>query len=346
MPNPRPRARDLDIVIGALPTGSHNAITDVAGVRVGHVSLVEADDVRTGVTAVLPHTRNTFVEKVVAAVHVINGYGKTVGLTQIVETGSIETPVLLTSTLNVWRVADALVTWMAERNDGLISVNPVVGECNDGSLNANLRRLVGEPEVRQALESASEGPVEEGSVGAGVGMTGFGWKGGIGTSSRVVGDYTVGVLVLTNTGDARELRIDGFPFGRHVVPSDLSEGDKGSIIILLATDAPLTSRQLGRVVSRCALGLGRIGGTAGHGSGDLVIGFTTACKVSADWNLYVPEGGYVPESRLSAFFPAAVDATEEAILNSVLKADTMVGRDDTTRLGIPVDRVRELVARN
>jgi len=343
VPDPRPRARDLNITIGALPTGSSNAITDVSGVRVGHTTCIEGDSIRTGVTAILPHSRNLFIEKVVAAVHVINGYGKSLGLSQIVETGTIETPILLTSTLNVWRAADALVTWMAERNEGLISVNPIVGECNDARLNDILCRSIGPSHVHEALAKASEGAIEEGNVGAGTGMTGFGWKGGIGTSSRVTNGFTVGILVLTNTGDPAELRIDGFPFGRHVVPGPSTTSDKGSIMILLATDAPLTARQLRRLTSRCALGLGRIGGTAGHGSGDFVIGFTTAATVTADWELMIPEGGFIAENKLSPLFSAAVDATEEAILNSILKADTLTGRDGNTRHGIPLDRVRELL---
>jgi len=351
--NPRPRARDIDIHIGILPPGPLDAITDVPDLRVGHASLISGEGklvvgqgpVRTGVTAILPHGGNLYTDKVCAAVHVINAFGKSVGLPQVAELGQIETPVLLTSTLSVWNVASALVDDAAAQHPDLRSINPVVGECNDGALNDVLGRHVRREHVFQALEQAAQDSTEEGNVGAGVGMTGFGWKAGIGTASRVVeedwGFCILGALVLTNTGEARDLRFDGVPVGRHLRPGPSSSSADGSIMIVLATDAPLSSRQLGRIARRATFGLARVGAIAAHGSGDFVIAFSTGNRISPTGAQSA--GAFVPESKISSLFRAAVEATEEAIVNSILRAETLVGKDSATRWGIPVEEVAVLM---
>ena len=327
----RPIIADLDIRIGEIAHGALGAITDVQGVRVGHVTLIQGAEVRTGVTAILPHDGNLFREKVEAAVHVINGFGKSVGLLQVMELGNIESPILLTSTLNVWRVADAVVDVLSGQNPGVYSFNPVVCECSDAFLNDALRRPVGREEVIQAIREACSGPVAEGSVGAGTGMSGFGFKAGIGTASRQwtgeIGAFTLGVLVLMNTGASGALRIDGVPVRRK---SDRVEEEKpdGSIIIVIATDAPLSSRQLTRVARRAAFGLARTGAVAPHGSGDFVVAFSTTTRRTSGI------GERIPEEQLTQFFKATVEATEEAILRSILKAETMVGRDGHVSEGI------------
>ena len=355
--NRRPRARDLGVEIGFLETGPLNAITDVPGVKVGHVSLIEGEGdlevgrgpVRTGVTAIVPHGGNVFTEKVCAAVHVINAFGKSLGLPQVAELGNIETPILLTSTLSVWNVANAVIDYVSAQNPQVYSFNPVVGECNDGAFNDAIGRHVRREHVFEALDKASEANCEEGNVGAGVGMTGFGWKAGIGTASRRVaiedGDFTVGALVLTNTGSERELRIDGIPVGRELTP-DTEGPTLGSIMIVIATDAPLSARQLGRIARRGGFGLARTGGTAGHGSGDFVIAFTNGNRISPSGVQTSRPDAFVPEPQLSAFFTAAIDSVEEAIVNSMLRADTLVGRDGNRRMGIPIDRLQEIISRH
>ena len=339
----RPRATDLGLKIGLLPHGAHNAITDVPRVSVGHVTLIDGEGileighgpVRTGVTVILPHDGNIFQEKVTAAVYVLNGFGKSVGFPQVAELGRIESPIALTSTLSTWRVADALIDFLSEENPGVYSFNPIVGECNDAYLNDIVGRHVTAEHVFQAIRGAGSPNIEEGVVGAGTGMTGFGWKGGIGTSSRLcelpTGVFTVGVMTLTNTGDARELRMDGVQIGRRLLPSDMME-DRGSIMMVVATDAPLSSRQLGRVGRRAGMGLARAGGIAGHGSGDFIIAFSNAT-----------EQAHIEEEELTTLFRGVVESTEEAIINSVLRAETVVGRDGNTRHGIPIDRVSEIL---
>jgi D-aminopeptidase len=355
--NTRPRARELGIEIGFLETGPLNAITDVPDVKVGHVSLIEGEGklevgcgpIRTGVTAILPHGGDLFTEKVCAAVHVINAFGKSVGLPQVVELGNIETPIMLTNTLSVWNVANAVIDYVAVQNPQVDSVNPVVGECNDSGLNDILGRHVKPKHVLEALELASETNCDEGNVGAGVGMTGFGWKGGIGTSSRKVAvegrDFTVGSLVLTNTGSAKELRIDGVPFGRELTP-DADSPAHGSIMILIATDAPLSSRQLGRIARRGAFGLARTGGTASHSSGDFVIAFTNGNRISPSGVHSIQPDALIPEPMLTTFFAAAIDSVEEAIVNSMLRSETLVGRDGNERIGIPIDRLKGVISRH
>ena len=347
---PRPRLRDLGLSVGTLPTGPLNAITDVPDVRVGHVSINEGEGklvkgrgpVRTGVTALLPHGGDLFADKVMAATHVINGFGKSIGLPQINELGTIETPILITNTLNVGRVADALIEYLLiEKGIDTPSINPVVTECNDSYLNDVWGRHVGLEHVRQAIGTAGGGPVPEGSVGAGVGMSCYGHKGGVGTSSRVVElggrAFALAALVVSNMGARTDLRVDGVPVGRRL--ANQAQGEPpGSIIMIVATDAPLSPRQLGRVARRCAHGLGLTGAASGHGSGDFAIAFSTAARVSRggpDFVCYEQ----VRDDRLSPFFRATVDATAEAILNSLLRAETVVGRDGHVRRAIDPGQV-------
>ncbi len=276
-----------------------------------------------------------------ATAHIINAFGKSIGLPQLLELGNIETPILLTGTLNVWTAADALVDYVSAQNPGVYSFNPIVGECNDSFLNDILGRHVRREHVFEALETASHTNVEEGVVGAGVGMSGFGWKAGIGTASRVVqvdgAAYTTGVLVLTNTGGASDLRIDGFPVGEHLTPEDISEERPGSIMIIVATDAPLSHRQLTRVARRATFGLARTGAIASHGSGDFVIAFSTANRIGVSSPTFHDEGA------LTSLFRAVIEATEESIINSLLKAHTVVGRDGNVRHGIPINRILEIM---
>ncbi|HEX6269525.1 MAG TPA: P1 family peptidase [Anaerolineales bacterium] len=333
MDTPRKRARELGITPGILPAGKWNAITDLQGVKVGHVTVVEGDDVRTGVTAVLPHGGNLFQDKVPAGIAVGNGFGKLMGSTQVEELGEIETPILLTNTLAVPGVAGALLDWtLAQKgNERVLSVNPVVGETNDGYLN-NIRKMaVTKEHVFQAIDGASSGYVAEGCVGAGTGTVCFGWKGGIGTSSRLLpeklGGYTVGVLVQTNFGGV--LQMDGIPVGKKFGQYYLKEYDldDGSIMIVLATDAPLSDRNLKRLAKRGLAGLARTGASMSNGSGDYVIAFSTAEETrrlperrNKVWAY--PE---VPNDAMSPLFQSAIEATEEAIYNSLCMAETMTG---------------------
>jgi D-aminopeptidase len=363
--SPRPRARDLGIEPGVLPTGKLNSITDVAGVRVGHATLIKGDNVRTGVTAILPHAGNLFQEKVAAAIYVGNGFGKLMGSTQVNELGEIETPILLTGTLNVPRVADALLDWMLALpgNERVLSINPVVAETNDGFLNDIRGRHVGRDEVFAALRSAKDGPVEEGSVGAGTGTMAFGFKGGIGTSSRVVpasaGGYTVGVLVQSNFGGV--LTINGAPVGRELgryylkeqveqkrtgqrqSPASTSDRADGSIIMVVATDAPLGARNLKRLAERAMLGLARTGSPATNGSGDYVIAFSTANRIRPDERVRSLQ--VLGNEAVSPLFLAAVEATEEAIYNSLLRATTVTGRDGHRAEALPLDQTVEILKR-
>lgn len=351
----RPRARDLGVAPGILPTGPLNAITDVPGVLVGQVTVIEADSVRTGITAILPHSGNLFLQRVPGAIVVGNGFGKLLGSTQVNELGELETPILLTCTLCVWKAADAMIEWMLGQPgmDGVRSINPVVGETNDGyELNIAIRsRPITAAQVRLALTSARGGPVEEGSVGAGTGTRAFDWKGGIGTSSRRiperVGPYTVGVLVQTNFGGV--LQIMGAPVGREL-PRKVSANESrahadGSIMMVVATDAPLSDRNLKRLASRALMGLARTGSIASNGSGDYVIAFSTAPEVRRARDasrLTTTEMGNT--EQLSALYEAVIEATEEAIYNSLFKATTMSSKGGTVE-AIPIDKVREILAR-
>jgi D-aminopeptidase len=353
----RPRARDLGVRPGVFAPGPLNAITDVAGVRVGQVTVIEGDSVRTGVTAILPHSGNLFRERVPAAVRVGNGFGKLLGVTQITELGELETPILLTCTLCVWKAADAMVEWMLAQPgmDNVQSINPVVGETNDGLLNDIRTRPIRAEHVRQALEGARGGPVAEGAIGAGAGTVAFGWKGGIGTSSRLLpqslGGYTVGVLVQSNFGGV--LQILGAPvgreLGRYAFQSEAGrDAGDGSIMIVVATDAPLSDRNLGRLAARAIMGLARTGSSAANGSGDYVIAFSTAESVrrggGGAQSVRPRSVEDLPNEAMSALFQAVVEATEEAIYNSLFRATTVRSRGRTVE-ALPLDRVREILAK-
>ena len=375
----RPRARDLGMEIGVFPSGLHNAITDVGGVRVGQVTVWEGADIRTGVTAILPHPGNLFQEKVPAAIVVGNGFGKLLGVTQVQELGEVETPILLTCTLCVWRAADYMVAWLLEQDgmEGVGSINPVVGETNDGGLNDIRARPLRPEHVREALGAAAPGPVEEGSVGAGTGTQAFGWKGGIGTSSRVLpdalGGYTVGVLVQSNYGGI--LTMGGAPVGKELgryafqryveggggealsARPDLQSAEEGrptgkpeerddgtgipdagggSIMMVVATDAPLDSRNLERLARRALMGLARTGSSGSNGSGDYVLSFSSAESVRRGPTRGVRQIQDVPNDGMAGLFQATIEATEEAIYNSLLKATTVTGRDGRTVEALPI----------
>jgi D-aminopeptidase len=350
----RCRVRDVGIVPGILPPGPLNAITDVEGVRVGHLTLIEGDDIRTGATAILPHGNNLYQHKVPAGIAVGNGYGKLMGSTQIVELGEIETPLLLTNTLAVPRAADAILDWTLGQpgNEAVVSVNAVVAETNDGYLN-NIRRRVLTPEqIAESITSATTGPVAEGSVGAGTGTVAFGWKGGIGTSSRrlpaTLGGWTVGALVQSNFGGV--LQMAGIPvgqrLGKYYLKDTMDRGDAdGSIIMVLATDAPLSDRNLGRLATRALAGLARTGAAFSNGSGDYALAFSTHPGVrrsaaSRAAIVHVPD---LPNDLVSPLFQAAIEATEEAILNSVCMATNMTGYQGRVVEALPLERVREMV---
>ncbi len=344
------RARSLGVVAGVLPVGPLNAITDVPGVLVGQTTVVIGDSVRTGVTAILPTSQNLFLERVPAAIYVGNGFGKLLGVTQVAELGELETPILLTCTLCVWRAADAMVTWMLEQPgmDKVRSINPVVGETNDGYvLNAIRSRLVSEADVRHALTTAATGPVAEGSVGAGTGTIAFEWKGGIGTSSRVVkvGDstWTVGVLVQSNFGGASELTIVGVPVGRILGKSGVSslapaKGPLGSIMVVVATDAPLSDRNLKRLASRAMLGIGRTGSSVDNGSGDYIIAFSNSPAVRRPRGAARISQADVGNDYMSGLFDGVAEATEEAIYNSLFMATTQTANGHTVA-ALPVAEV-------
>jgi D-aminopeptidase len=348
----RPRARDLGINPGIFTPGTANAITDVRGVLVGQVTIREGDSVRTGVTAILPHGGNLYRDRVPAALHVGNGFGKLLGVTQLRELGELETPILLTCTLCVWKAADAMVEWLLEKPDmaQVRSINAVVGETNDGALNDIRARPVRPEHVRRALETAGT-VVEEGSVGAGTGTVAFGWKGGIGTSSRVLpaslGGWTVGVIVQSNFGGI--LQILGVPVGRELgrysfqrdVPRE--PGD-GSIMMVIATDAPLSDRNLERLAARSMMGLARTGSFASNGSGDYALAFSTNAGVRRAVDAQRHSIQDLANEETSALFAAAVEAVEEAIYNSLLKATTTVGQGRTIE-ALPLDRLRPVLER-
>jgi D-aminopeptidase len=355
----RVRARDLGVKPGVFAPGTHNAITDVTGVLVGHTTVTDGDSVNTGITAIRAHGGNQFFDRVPAAVFVGNAFGKLVGSTQVGELGELETPILLTCTLCVWKAADAMVEWMLGQPgmERVGSINPVVGETNDGGLNAIRTRPIRPEHVRAALDGAKSGPVAEGTVGAGAGTQAYGWKGGIGTSSRVIprslGGYTVGVLVQSNFGGV--LQVVGAPVGkeldRYAFRNEMSRDDgDGSIMMVVATDAPLSDRNLERLASRAMLGLGRTGSSASNGSGDFVLAFSTAASVRRRLTPSAP-GAPPPMTRsteeltndaMSGVFQAVVEATEEAIYNSLFMATSVTARGRTVE-AIPLDRVREIL---
>ncbi|MEO5509860.1 MAG: P1 family peptidase [Longimicrobiales bacterium] len=348
----RPRVRDVGVVIGVFPTGAANAITDVAGVRVGHTTLHRGDSIHTGITAVLPPGDDWFHDRVPAAIIVGNGFGKLIGSTQANELGELETPILLTCTLCVWRAADAMVSWLLDRPNmqTVRSINPVIGETNDGGLNDIRSRPIVPADVVHALESAAAGPVEEGSVGAGAGTSAFGYKGGIGTSSRVLpanaGGYTVGVLVQTNFGGV--LTINGAPVGRELRAQRVGMNSNtfdltatygtqdGSCMIVIATDAPLDHRMLQRLANRALAGMARTGSSFSNGSGDYVIAFATADSVRRKDARTPRTVVDLPNDNASPLFQAVIEATEEAIINSLFRATDVVGRRAVSR-ALPLD---------
>ena len=341
------RPRDMGLEIGLFRTGKWNAITDVAGVTVGHETIIENDSVRTGVTVIIPHQGGLYKEKVMAAVHVTNGYGKAVGFTQIEELGTIETPIALTNTLNTFLVANAIVDYMISENPDIRSVNPVVGETNDSGLNDIRGRHVTKKHVFSAIQNAKGGPVAEGSVGAGTGTRALGFKGGIGTASRVlpndVGGYTVGVLVQTNFGGS--LMINGAPVGRELKVSPFAsripyDEDEGSCMIVIATDAPLSNRNLKRMAKRVDHAFGRVGAYSSNGSGDYAIIFSTHKANSSDGLTTTREE--MKNRHMNGLFMATVEATEEAIINSLFMAETVSSRYGTME-ALPVDKTMQIL---
>jgi D-aminopeptidase len=358
--NPRPRASDLGLKVGILPPGPLDAITDVAGVAIGHITIIRGDDVRTGVTAIVPHSGNLYREKVPGAVFVGNGFGKLAGFTQVDEMGDIETPILLTSTTSVPRVADALISYMLALpgNEDVLSINPIVGETNDGYLNDIRGRHITPDDVFAAIKNAKPGPVEEGSVGAGTGTGAFGWKGGIGTASRrlpsKLGDYTVGVLVQTNFGGV--LTIAGAPVGQELGQYYLREelgqtgGQKdradGSCMMVIATDAPIDARNLKRLAARAWLGLARTGSSASNGSGDYAIAFSTAAEVRirTEDKALSRHTEVLTNDAMSPLFEAVIEATEEAIYNSMFRATTVSGHGHTVE-ALPIEKTTAILRR-
>lgn len=361
----RPRARDVGIEIGFLKTGTHNAITDVQGVRVGHSTIIQGNGalvpgegpIRTGVTAILPHQRDMFFDKVTCAVVRINGFGEVTNTQQIDEMGVMEGPLMLTNTMNVARVADAVIDWAFEHSAAMgvttWGISPVVAETSDSYLNDIRGRHVHRAHVFEAIENAREGIVTEGAVGGGTGMICYEFKGGIGTSSRVLPDelgrYTVGVLVQSNFGARRRLRVDGVPIGRELIDYDerIKRDSQGSVIVVIATDAPMSSRQLKRMGMRATFGLARTGTQGGNTSGDFAIAFSTTRNRphhSSSHTLTLEQ--VVEDTKLiNALFDAVVEATEEAVLNSLFKAETMIGRDDRIIHALPIQETVEIMQR-
>ena len=354
----RPRSSDLGLKVGILPTGPLDAITDVAGVEVGHTTVIRGDDVRTGVTAIVPHPGNLYREKVPGAVFVGNGFGKLAGFTQVEEMGDIETPILLTSTTSVPRVADALISYMLALpgNEDVLSINPVVGETNDGYLSDIRGRHITPEDVFGAIKNANSGPVEEGAVGAGTGTVVFGFKGGIGTSSRrlppKLGGYTVGVLVQTNFGGV--LAISGAPVGRELGQYYLREelqqtgGTKdrgnGSVMIVVATDAPMDARNLKRLAARTWLGVARTGSSGSNGSGDYAIAFSTApqVRIRTEDKALTRHIEVLTNDAMSPLFLAVIEATEEAVYNSMFRAKTMTAHGHTAE-ALPIEKTTEIL---
>lgn len=339
----RPRLRDLGVAIGTLPPGPGNAITDVAGVRVGHVTLHDGRDLHTGVTVVLPHGDDPFQQKVPAAVHVANGFGKFAGGSQIEELGELESPIALTATLNVPRVADGLLDWLLTQpgNESVRSANVVVGETNDGGLSDIRRRAVDAGHVARALAVATTGPVAMGCVGAGAGTICMGWKGGIGSASRRAGEHTVGVLVQSNFGG--RLTIDGVPVHAHLSPEDGAPADRdGSCWIVIATDAPLDPLALRRLAARAFAGMARTGASFSHGSGDYALAFCTARAQRITAGSSATGGVVLRGEALTPLFQAVAEATEEAILDSLCQAVTTHGRERTVP-ALPIAPLRELL---
>ena len=354
-PRPAGCCRTWGIAPGILKTGAWNAITDVQGVRVGHTTRIEGKEIRTGATAILPHPGNLFQGRVPAGIAVANGFGKMMGVTQIRELGEIETPIVLTNTFSIPQAAEAILDWtLAQQgNEEAKSINPVVGETNDGVLNAIQRRALTSGDILKAIKAATSGPVPQGCVGAGTGTTAFGWKAGIGTSSRhlpeSLGGFTVGVLVQSNF--AGILQILGSPvgpaLGKHYLCEEIDRPDeKGSIMIVVATDAPLSDRNLTRIARRAFAGLARTGASFTHGSGDYALAFSAAESVrrTPERRKGITAVRELANTGMSPLFQATIEATEEAIYNSLFAAETMTGRDGTTVEALPIDRVLALLS--
>lgn len=345
------RLRDHGVAIGVLHPGIYNAITDVPGVQVGHTTLIEGDAIRTGVTAILPHSGNIFQEKVPAAIYVGNGFGKLAGYTQVKELGNLETPIILTNTLSVPTAVNAVIGYTLNQsgNEEVRSVNAVVGETNDGYLNDIRGRHVTEADVLQAIQNAKTGPVAEGNVGAGTGTICFGFKGGIGTSSRVLpkqsGGYTVGVLVQTNFGGV--LQVAGVEVGKKLgqYSNSFKYSPDGSCMMVVMTDAPLDARNLERLAKRAMLGLARTGGIASNGSGDYVIAVSTAeeCRIPYESENPIQMVPTLRNEAMTPLFLATIEATEEAILNSLFAAETMTGRNGHKIEALPKEKVLEML---
>jgi len=348
------RARDYGIEIGVLRTGKLNAITDVSGVKVGHVTLHQNDGVHTGVTTILPHDKNIFQNKVPAAIHIGNGFGKLAGYSQVEELGNIETPIVLTNTLSVPTALTAIIdyTFQSPDNKDVRSVNPIVGETNDGGLNDIRRRFITKEHVLEALMKAQTGAVEEGNVGAGAGTVCFGFKGGIGTSSRILpiskGGYTVGVLVQSNFGGV--LQVNGVPIGIELKKHKFSKIDEtykddSSCMIVVLTDAPLSAKNLKRLAARAMLGLGRTGGMAANGSGDYVIAASTAedLRIAHNSDSMFETFKLLRNNELDLLFEAVIEATEEAIINSLFAAETLTGFENTKVEALPIGKTIEII---
>lgn len=345
------RLRDYDIQIGTYEIGKYNAITDVEGVRVGHFTLIKNDNIRTGITAILPHDGNIFMNKLPAAIYIANGFGKLTGYTQVEELGEIETPIILTNTLSVPLAADALIDYVLsieENRKYVKSINPIVGETNDGSLNDIQGRHLTKENVIEAIRNSGFGLIEEGCVGAGTGTICFGYKGGVGTSSRVLpaekGGYTIGVLVQTNFGG--NLTIAGIPIEEELKNiNEMNSGD-GSCMIIVATDAPITSRNLKRLAKRAIFGVARTGGHCSNGSGEYVIAFSTAKDLRIPY--HSPNNDFLEKKelrndRMTPLFEAVIEATEEAILNSLFNSKTVTGKDGLTVEKIPIEKVIKIL---
>jgi D-aminopeptidase len=355
MMEPRLRGRAYNLLNPGLSPGPLNAITDVPGVAVGHRTLHDdhhQPPIHTGVTVIIPHPGDLFNEKLFAAVHTINGYGKAAGFEQVREMGTLEAPIALTNTLCVGRVWDGLVSWMLEHHPEIgargPSVNPLVGECNDGRLNDLRGRHVKADDVMQALTDARSGPVAEGSVGGGTGMVCYGFKGGVGTASRQVGEYVLGGLLVANFGRREQLTIRGVPVGRMMTSTIPEEHPPlpGSVMIVLATNAPLTDRQLSRLARRADLGLARTGSTVSSGSGDFAIAFSTAQKVRTPAEGSLLNVRCLPEPALDLFFQAVVEVVEESVLNALCQAEPVMGPEVFTIPALPIEQVQELLIRS
>ena len=345
------RLRDYGIHIGILKTGKNNAITDVEGVSVGHTTLINGDHIRTGVTAILPHNDNLFQWKVPAAIYIGNGFGKLTGYSQVKELGNIETPIILTNTLSVPVAADALISYTLDLpgNEKVRSVNPIVGETNDGRLNDIRGRHIGREHVIRAIQNAKDGPVKEGNIGAGTGTISFGYKGGIGTASRVIpeslGGYTVGVLVQTNFGGV--LEINGLPIAKELgqYPYQHQMEADGSCMMVVITNAPLSARNLERLAKRAMMGMAKTGGIASNGSGDYVIALSVLKEnlIPYQEESLFYESKVLRNENVTPLFLATIEATEEAILNSLFAAETMKGRDGYEVSAIPIEKVIEIM---